>query len=110
MKIIWLDDIRNPKKFLNNYNDYDEVIWVHNFDEFVKNIKSNNIENISISFDHDLGEDLSGYDCAKFLVNYCLDYNIELPKNIYIHSANPVGAENIKKLIENYRKFRNLEK
>jgi len=26
-----------------------------------------------ISFDHDLGLEETGYDCVKFLVNYCLD-------------------------------------
>ena len=43
-----------------------------------------------------------GYDCAKWLVEYCIDYNKELP--LYnIQSANPVGKENIDKLLKNFK-------
>lgn len=108
MKLIWLDDIRNPKKFCKTYNDYDEIIWVKNFKEFIYEINNNykNPDNISISFDHDLGEDATGYDCAKYLVNFCLDYNLNLPKNFFVHSANPVGAENIRMLLNNFDLYR----
>lgn len=45
-----------------------------------------------ICFDHDLGEEKTGYDCAKWLVDYCMDNNLKLP--LYaIQSANPVGKE-----------------
>ena len=45
-------------------------------------------------------------DCAKWLVNYCLDRNLDLPE-YYIHTMNPIGAENIKSLFESYEKSRN---
>ena len=126
--LLWLDDIRDP--FVGDwlmayapgfaYGD-GEVVWVKNFDDFVNHIKFKGIPDM-ISFDHDLGEDVakervtkgmskrqarlkkretkSGYDCSKWLVDYCLDNEIPIPK-FGVHSANPVGAENIRKLLIN---------
>jgi hypothetical protein len=47
----------------------------------------------------------TGYDCAKWLVDYCMDNDLDLP---YwdIQSANPVGKTNINSIMNNYRKFR----
>ena len=49
----------------------------------------------------------SGYDCAKWLVDYCLDNKVQIPE-WNIQSANPVGKENIGSLLSNARKH--LEK
>ena len=46
----------------------------------------------------------TGYDCAKWLVEYCIDNNKSLPKYA-IQSANPVGKENINSLLMNFNKF-----
>lgn len=43
----------------------------------------------------------TGMDCAKWLVDYCMDNKKMLPE-IFVHSANPVGADNIKGLLYNY--------
>ncbi|GAB3824380.1 cyclic-phosphate processing receiver domain-containing protein [Hymenobacter jeollabukensis] len=43
----------------------------------------------------------SGYDCAKWLVEQEL-----LVERFNVHSANPVGAANIRGLLENYRRWR----
>jgi len=56
-----------------------------------------------ISFDHDLGLEESGYDCTKWLVDYCLDHQQQLP-DFAVHSQNPVGKENIQRLLENFVK------
>jgi len=45
--------------------------------------------------DHDLGEDRTGYDIAKFL----LENPKYAPKEIYCCSFNPVGRKNIEALI-----------
>ncbi|MGX9985807.1 cyclic-phosphate processing receiver domain-containing protein [Soonwooa purpurea] len=47
-----------------------------------------------ISFDHDLGEEKTGFDCGKFLVGFCFDYQLKL-LDYTVHSQNPVGKENI---------------
>ena len=77
---------------------------VRSYDEFVNWIEQNGLPGI-ISFDHDLDETgKSGMDAAKWLVNYCLEKDLALPQYI-IHSMNPVGAENIKALLDNFCAF-----
>lgn len=64
-----------------------------------------------ISFDHDLGPDQpTGYDFAKWIVERDLEDDL-LPENFKfeVHSQNPVGAENIKRLLINYLKFKNKQ-
>lgn len=56
------------------------------------------------SFDHDLGEGQeSGFDIAKLLVERILDKSVDpgAIRSIHVHSANPVGAENIACLLRN---------
>jgi hypothetical protein len=47
----------------------------------------------------------TGYDCARWLINHCLDLNVPIPERIIIHSMNRVGAENIKSLFDTYNKL-----
>ena len=111
--LLWLDDIRNPfiADWLMMYSPdfaYGEgkVEWVKNYSEFTKWIETNGLPD-KIAFDHDLGrvEDMTGYDCAKWLVDYCLDNDLDIP-NWTVQSANPVGASNINNLLVNYVKQR----
>lgn len=122
---LFLDDNRNVfsvYKYTKNsiYIDNDWVI-VRNYNDFVNTIIQNGLPNI-ISFDHDLSdkkyilrldknEDYSnyrektGFECAKWLVNYCLDNNLNFPE-YYVHSFNPIGKENIISYIENFKRTR----
>ena len=108
---LFLDDERMPKNaftYTKNqlYLDLDWVV-VRNYDEFVSYIKENDMPDL-ISFDHDLADinydEKTGYDCAKWLINICIDQNIN-PPNYMVHSMNNVGRRNIIYLIENYKKF-----
>lgn len=56
-----------------------------------------------VSFDHDLGEDRSGMDFAKFIVSADSDSCV-LDKDFAfdVHSMNPIGAENIRSLMNSY--------
>jgi hypothetical protein len=117
MKLIWLDDIRNPNSLIpceyctwiekyapfqiNTYTNVD-IVWIKTYDEFVFYILKNDIPD-GISFDNDLGEEKEGYDCAKFLVNYCIDNNKKLPK-FNVHSYNCVARENIFNLLNNFNR------
>lgn len=85
-KILWLDDFRNPKDYLNG--DYD-IVWVKDYEEFCHHIDNNGLPDI-ICFDHDLGYEKSGYDCAKYLVHYCQQNNLDIPQ-YDIQSSNVVG-------------------
>jgi len=133
--LLWLDDLRNPFEYNwvniyipKKYFPIDDIIWVKSYEDFINYININGLPYI-ISFDHDLGENeakekvfegmskkqarqekklaKTGYDCAHWLVEYCLDKNISLPYWI-IHSANPVGKENIDKLLKNYAQMDNV--
>lgn len=127
---LFLDDERTPAKVYGfTKNPIYEENWhiVTDYDEFIRYIQ--NCENrlpSHISFDHDLGEDVaktlvkwghskkkarqykknlkSGYDCAKWLIEYVDDHNYPLPE-ILVHSQNPVGKENIISLFEFYKKY-----
>ena len=91
---LYLDDLRTtPEEFER----------VYSYEEFVAYLQHYGLPDF-ISFDHDLGEGLSGYDCAKYLVDYCLAHQRPLP-NYQVHSQNPVGKENIERLLENFRSF-----
>jgi hypothetical protein len=95
LKKLYLDDIRNPKS--------DGWTVVRNYEEFVQYIDQNGLPD-EISFDHDLGEDVkTGYDCAKWLCEYCWMNGIPIPP-YNVHSANPVGRDNIIGLLKSYEK------
>ena len=88
--VLWLDDLRDPNspfktdaiykypfKWIDVYspiNDDYDVVWVKTYDEFVKYITENSLP-AGVCFDNDLGEEKEGYDCVKWLVNYCQDNN-----------------------------------
>lgn len=99
---LYLDDERNPKG--------EGWTIVRDFDSFVQIILEKGLPE-SISFDHDLGEDsLSGYEASKWLIDYGLDNNIPVEDIvIQVHSANPVGAANIRGIWKSYEKFKQTE-
>lgn len=93
---LYLDDLRStPENFKR----------VYDYDEFVNFINKNGVPEF-ISFDHDLGEGKTGFDCAKFLVEFCLDNGVS-EINFQVHSQNPVGKENIEKLLDNFNRLKN---
>lgn len=107
--MIWLDDLRDPIDFVNpNIYMSCDVVWVKNYEEFIEMYnKYKNEYVISLSLDHDLGEEKSGYDCLKYVGKDCMSNWKELPY-IEIHSANPVGRKNMESYIKSYNKIRNL--
>lgn len=92
---LFLDDIRYPP------GQGWEI--VRSFEEACTFVLEKGIPS-HISFDHDLGLEETGYDFAKWLVNSHLDAIISIPDNFTfkVHSANPVGAENIQRLMDNF--------
>ncbi len=127
---LFLDDLRMPDhvfKYTGD-SDYARFNWmiVRNYNEFIKTINKKGMPQL-ISFDNDLGiehtryffdnggyanppdplkgnfTEKTGYDCAKWLAEFCMDNKIKLPK-YKVHSKNPVGRENIIKYLGNYIK------
>jgi len=101
---LFLDDLRDP-------------CWVHgdtswlvcrSMDEAVDAIRSLGWPS-EISFDHDLGDGVpTGMDLARWLVEHDLDTG-SMPEGFtyHVHSANPVGAANIRSLMDGYLRHRN---
>lgn len=98
-RVLWLDDVRDPfdpkldwVKKVTHLEETIQTTWAKNVAEFKKCVEQE-MPNI-ICFDHDLGDEESGMDAAKWLVEYCLNNDIEIPI-VYSQSSNPVGRENI---------------
>lgn len=125
---LFLDDIRIPTdcctymhyENINLTIYHEEWIIVRSYKQFINYIEQNGLPEI-ISFDHDLADfpetrellhieewfnileekEYTGMDCAKWLVNYCIDNKCILPKFI-VHSQNPIGKKNIQELLNNF--------
>jgi hypothetical protein len=102
------------------------VVWVKNHREFIEWITKNGLPD-KIAFDHDLANEHyapqdvyaaekydeweksqnfrygTGMDAAKWLVEYCMDNEVDLPMWV-IQSANPNGARNIASYLVSYMK------
>ena len=126
---LFLDDFRMPFDAFNYTHDpiYNDEIWVivRNYKDFVYCIENEGIPDI-VSFDHDLADihydaqdhldqdyydlcaaqnEKTGYHCARWMINYCLDHNLDIPRINLIHSMNTVGAQNIQSLFDTYNKL-----
>lgn len=103
---LYLDDERIPSS--DWAKDGLPVIIVRNVGDFKAIINTFGLP-VSISFDHDLGDNLpTGYNAVQWLVN---DKEFDLRKvEIHVHSANPVGTKNIYGLVESWNKFLNSQK
>lgn len=110
--ILFLDDIRNIEdvKWVNYPDDGHST--VRSYKEFIQYIEQEGLPDL-ISFDHDLSlesaagqiiDEKTGYDCAKWLINYCYNKDLDLPAYI-IHSMNPVGKQNIINILESYKNY-----
>ena len=104
MKKLFLDDLRTPQ-MVYDQTEAGDFIVVRSCSDFVKYILENGLPNF-ISFDNDLGLDEKGelapdgYAAAKWLV---YESGLDLRHlKFKIHSANPVAAEQIRGLLNNY--------
>ena len=130
---LFLDDIREPEHAFE-YTKQEMFLkqkWevVRNFDEFKSFIENNGLPTF-ISFDHDLADthytpeplwtdyekskewqdkqihkEKTGYECAKWLVEYCIGNKLKCP-GYYCHSMNPVGKDKIVGLLRSFSNSR----
>lgn len=90
--LLYVDDLRNPPNILRqNYN----IIICRNYKDTIYELDKRRCRVIDL--DHDLGEDKTGYDICK----YILQHQIFLNK-VFIHTSNPVGRNNMIQLIQKY--------
>ena len=114
---------------MNQFYWENDLDVVKNYSEFCDYIQKYGSPDF-VSFDHDLADDhyndlfsdenwskndtdvvlkyddykeKTGYECAKWLVDYCLENGLQLPDYV-VHSANPVGKKNIESYLLNAKK------
>lgn len=95
MKILFIDDIRNPFDYIDNVDGV-YVAIARNSHDALEALKEFTFD--IVFFDHDLGEDRTGYDIAKWIV----ENNIKIKQGFKIVSSNPVGRFNISQLLNHY--------
>ena len=105
-KKLFLDDLRSVDMVYDK-NTVDDYAIVRTYTEFVAYIHAYGLPDF-ISFDNDLGLDEhgevapDGYAAAKWLV---YESGLDLSSlTFHVHSANPVAAEQIRGLLNNYIK------
>lgn len=90
--LLWVDDLRRvPNNYIGEYH----VVIARNYDEAIRELKRFRYNIISL--DHDLGEEKSGYDVCKYIIEnniYCDEFRI--------HTRNPVGRDNMVQLLRRY--------
>jgi hypothetical protein len=91
---IWLDDERPMPE------GYD--IHVKTAEEAIELLKSGKVT--SISLDHDLGQDKTGYDVAKWIEEAAYDGRLA-PIHLVIHTQNVAGRANIAAALQNANRF-----
>ena len=96
---LYLDDIRNPHQ-----SGYKGGEWIacRNDKTFKDMFTSFDSIITHISFEHDIGsydengDEVTGYDCVKWLCDYILDNNLDISNlRLNFHTANVVGKENM---------------
>lgn len=122
---IFLDDMRNPHDVV--WEQIPNKPWtiVRSYNDFVQYIENVGYVPEFICYDHDLADshykslphlnksygkidynsfkEKTGYECAKWMVRYCIERGIKHPPYV-VHSMNPVGKLNIISWIESYNK------
>jgi len=118
---LFLDDIRVPTNvtWVDIPKDQHYSL-VRNYQEFVDLITLRGLPKF-VCYDHDLSDchygdglndtgidydsytEKTGYDCAKWLVDYCMKNGVKHPPYV-VHSMNPVGKQNIISYVESYNK------
>jgi len=117
---LFLDDIRLPSDV--RWVKLPECPWtiIRNYSECRNTILYLGIPEF-VAYDHDLSDmhyghglkddeidynkytEKTGYDCCQFLLNQCNNKGIKHPPYV-VHSMNPVGASNIRKIIDSYNR------
>jgi len=107
-RLLWLDDVRSPfsesfstnwlAKIAPEFQDWkqqgQQIVWAKSYEDFTLAVRYDETPFDLVCFDHDLGEENTGLDAAKFLVEIYQQTGKKLPV-CRVHSANPVGKERI---------------
>ena len=115
---LFLDDVRIPTQVTWAAIPKDQhYSVVRSYKEFVDLITLRREVPKYVCYDHDLAmamyiigeipynsyDEKTGYDCAKWLCEYCWTNGLPVP-TWNVHSANPVGRDNIVSILQNFEK------
>lgn len=92
--LLWVDDLRGVP---NHYIDEFHIVIARNYNEAIREL--HRFRYNVICLDHDLGEEKTGYDICKYIVEnniWCDEFRI--------HTRNPVGRDNMIQLLRRYTK------
>jgi len=97
---LWVDDLRDVPE------DTEELRWTCARTAWEALVKLELIEFDIVSLDHDIAsflgyKEITGYDIAVWLADRKESGNY-VPPDVRIHSANPVGVQNIQSVIDRY--------
>lgn len=92
MKLTWAEGYFKPELL------HLPIVWVETYEQFVNTIVEKGMPEM-VSFDNDLGQELEGKHCAKWLFNHCVNNDLEMPL-FSVHSANPIAAKEIHNICE----------
>ena len=105
---MFIDDIRIPETGYTLVSEpwiEDHWVVVRSSQEAIDCVIKNGPP-VEISFDHDLGGDDTSIQFIKWLIDYTMDHPLmKFPKSFAVHSADPVGSENIRCLMNNFIDF-----
>lgn len=125
--VTWVNLPSAVYEIVRNYEEFVQTIETHGVPEFVTfdhdladehfkhmledmQLNSTRQKMFGVAkniIDLDYGPEKTGYECAKWLVDYCHDNGVKFPE-FTVHSMNPVGTERIKQYIENAKKHLNI--
>lgn len=121
---LFLDDKKIPKDIWTDTKEPEYAVYnwvtVKDYESFIETILEKGLPT-RVSFDHDLDEEHSdiekdktipydsfktktGYDCALWLIEYCIDYSKNLPQT-KVHSPRGKGKKNIETILESFSKY-----
>lgn len=96
---LWVDDQRSPP---SEFNAHAET-----YGEAIKYLESGKV--VAISLDHDLGEEKTGYDVARWIEEKA--FQGVIPRIRWsVHSENPVGRARIAQALHNADKYWELKR
>ena len=101
VELYWLDDMRPAPE---------GWIWIHDANEAIPllelHAQTGQSGNTVWSFDHDLGDEkaFTGYDVARWIEERTHTDPTYDPPRMLIHTANPVGRENLRRCAESVKR------
>jgi len=121
--VTWVElPAKGPWVIARNYDDFvdtitsnglpEHVCFDHDLADFHYGVMLKELDHYSaqnegnggpLHMTFDYGPERTGFDCAKWLVEYCIDNAVHFPPYV-VHSMNPIGSKRINDYITEAKK------